>query len=294
MGSKAVYYLKQAFSSFFHNGAMTIASIITVTSCLFLFAAFLLFGFNAEFVGSQIQSQCQIIAYVDIDASDAEARRVFNEISELSNVKEATLETKEEALKNYREFLGKDAIALENLDNNGFLRYSVQISMQDLAKTDDLVKEVQNISGVAEVKNQGDVISKVLRFTTFVNHASIAVMILLACISVFIISNTIKLAVYARRREIHIMKFVGASDRFIRWPFMIEGMLVGIIGSIISLGLCLWGYYKLVLAVYANFPIVSLCSFISVAPVVIGAVVIFGLLIGMIGSSIAVRRHLKV
>ena len=273
---------------------MTLASIITVTSCLFLFAAFLLFGFNAEYIGAQIESQCQIVAYIDINASEADAMRAYNQIASLPEVAEATLETKEEALQNYREFLGSDAIALENIDNVGFLRYNVQISMKNLEDTDKLVSAVEKIDNVAEVRNQRSVIEKVLKLTTFINRASLAVMILLTFISIFIISNTIKLAVHARRKEIHIMKFVGATDRFIRWPFVLEGMLVGIIGSAISLGLCLWGYHSLVKLVAYNFPIFALCPFYSVVWIVVGAVLIFGVLMGMIGSAISVRRHLKV
>ena len=294
MGSKVVYYFKQAFSSFWHNGMMTLASLITVTSCLFLFGAFLLFGFNAEYIGEQIESQCQIVAYIDIDATEADAMRAYNKIDALPEVAEARLETKEEALENYREFLGADAIALENIDNVGFLRYNVQISMKDLENTDQLVSEVEKIENVAEVRNQRSVIERVLKLTTFVNRASLAIMILLTFISIFIISNTIKLAVHARRKEIHIMKFVGATDRFIRWPFVLEGMLVGIIGSAVSLALCLWGYASLVKTVAYNFPIFALCPFYSVVWIVVGAVLIFGVLMGMIGSSISVRRHLKV
>ncbi len=294
LGSKVVYYFKQALSSFWHNGMMTIASLITVTSCLFLFAAFLLFGFNGEYIGRQIQSQCEIIAYVDIACSEAEANRAFNEIKNLPNVESATLETKDQALENYREFLGEDAIALDNITEDDFLRHSVQISMSDLSQTDALADQVREVENIAEVQNQSEIVNKVLKVTNFINRASILVMILLTFISIFIISNTIKLAVHARRREIHIMKFVGATDRFIRWPFMIEGMLVGFLGSLVALGVCLFGYNSLVIMVASNFPVVDLCSFQSVAPIVVGAVLIFGILMGMIGSAISVRRHLKV
>ena len=300
MGSKIVYYFKQAFSSFFRNGFMTLASLVTVTSCLFLFSAFLLFGFNADYIGDQIQSQCQIVAYVDVSCTEAEAMRAYNQISVLPNVGEVTLETKDEALENFRQMLGTNAIAVENIDNTGFLRYSIYISMNDLAKTEELVAEVQKVEHIAEVKNRADVVTKVLRFTTFVNRASLAVMLLLTFISIFIISNTIKLAVHSHRKEIHIMKFVGATDRFIRWPFVLEGMLVGIISSAISLGLSLWGYHSLIKLVDNNFPIVKLyylASTVWIMPlvwIVVGSVLLFGILMGMIGSAIAVRRHLKV
>ena len=294
LGSKIVYYFKQAFSSFWHNGFMTLASLITVTSCLFLFAAFLLFGFNGEFIGRQIQAQCEVVAYVDIDCSEAEANRAFNEIKSLPNVKKAELETKEEALENFREMLGKDAITLDNITEDGFLRYAVYISMDDLSETNSLVDELNKVENIAEVRNQSDIVNKILKVTSFINKASLAVMVLLTFISIFIISNTIKLAVHARRKEIHIMKFVGATDRFIRWPFMIEGMLVGILGSAIALAVCLWGYRSLVIMVASNFPIFVLCSFESMAPIIITAVLLFGILMGMIGSAISVRRHLKV
>lgn len=288
------YHIKSAFHSVFLNRLMSVASILTVACCLFLFGVFLLFTVNVNYLGDQIQAQCEIQAFMDIDISDADAQKVYDEISKLDNVKQAVFETKAQAMENYKEQLGGDAVALEGLEEDNFLRNSVKITLNDLSQANVLVEKLKTIPGVDDVKNRQDIMDSVLRVTNYIKNTSLVIMIILTVVALFIISNTIKLSVNARANEIHIMKYVGATDWFIRWPFVIEGIIVGIVGGILALLVLFAGYGQLYNSLKDFFDIFKLYSFGQIGFMLCGLVMLFGIFMGSVGSIIAIRRHLRV
>lgn len=277
-----------------HNRLMTISSVLTIGCCLFLFSVFLLFTVNINSISDQIQSQCEIQAYIDIAIDGAEAEAIAAEIARVDNVAETTYETKAEAFQNYAAKLGGNSIALEGLEGEDFLRNSVKMSLTDLSQAQKTADAVAAIPGVAEVINHQDTVDNVLRVTGYVQKASLIIMLILMVVSLFIISNTIRLSVASRANEIHIMKFVGATNWFIRWPFIIEGIFIGLIGGIVALGVTFAGYIPLYDSVTSSFTMLSLCPPKSVCGTVIGLVLLLGCLMGAFASTISTTRHLKV
>lgn len=288
------YYFKEAIAGMARNGLMTVASLITVTSCLLLFGVFMLFSININFIGEQIQSQCEIQAFINFEATPEQEQGVVRKVSELANVRTAVFESKAEAMENYRRFLGADAAALDGLEGEQILRSSVKITMKDLRQSDALFREIEGVENVATVKNRKDLVEKVLRLTDIIRTSSLAAMLVFLMIAIFIISNTIKLSVHAREDEIHIMRYVGATDHFIRWPFVIEGMLLGLLGGIASTLLVGVGYNALVGGLRDFLDIFQMRPFGEIGFAVSLTTVCFGILMGTAGSMFSIRNHLLV
>ena len=288
------YYMKSASSSFVRNGIMTIASFITVTCCLFLFGVFLLFTTNMNYISEQIEAQCEIVARININVDDAKQQEIYSRILALENVADAQLETKAQAFNNFKQKLGEDADVMEGLDKEDFLRSSIKITLDDIRKTKQTIAFVSMIDGIDEVENHQDIVGKVVKFTSAVKSGSAIAMLVLLLIAVFIIQNTIKLSVYAREKEIHIMKFVGATDHFIRMPFVIEGIMIGFLGFIVSFAVIALGYNAAIGSVAS---LINLFEFVSLQKCILQLAVsmaAFGVLMGAAGSGMSLKRHLKV
>jgi len=289
------YYCSEAFKSIFHNVLMTLASVITVTGCLLFLGSFTLFSMNLSYIADQVQEDCKMVAYVDRTYAESETERIGEKILALPNVTNAELETKKEAFLGAEAMLKEGGLSLEGFEDDDFLRASYTVTVEDLALSADTAASLRQIDGIEEVSEQQDITDRVLSFTSVIKVALMIAMGVLALIAVFIISNTIKLAVFAREKEIHIMKYVGATDWFIRWPFIIEGIIVGLVGGLISLAACMALYGACTNAIAASdwFPF-DLHAFSTISGSLVLVLLLFGALMGAIGSVIAVRRHLKV
>lgn len=289
-----MYPLKTAFSSLGRNAVMTIASIVTIACCLFLFGVFLLLAFNINYIGEQISSQCELQAYIDENVTELNEERILKEISALPNVESAEFESKTEAFEKYKAQLGDMASALDGMEGEGILRSSVKVSLIDLTKSNETSDEMAAISGVARVRNSQDIIRRVVNVTNVIKFGSFIAMLILLLTAIFIIQNTIKLSVHSREDEIHIMKFVGATDSFIRRPFVVEGVTVGIIGAAIAIIIIAFGYNAATSKITDVLDLFSLYGFSEVALPIAGGLLVFGIIMGAFGSRTAVRRHLKV
>lgn len=288
------YYTKTAFLSLANNRLMTVSSILTIGCCLFLFSVFLLFTLNINYISDQIKSQCEIQAYIDITLDQASAEAIEGEIQKLPNIASTKFESKADAFMNYSARLGGDSVALEGLEGEDFLRNSVKISLKDLTLASETAENVKVIPGVAEVKNHQDTVDRVITVTGYVQNASLIIMLVLMVVSLFIISNTIKLSVASRANEIHIMKFVGATNWFIRWPFIIEGIFIGFLGALLALAVTYLGYTPLYSSVTESFSVIRILSPASVSTQLISLVILFGCLMGSLASTVSTTRHLKV
>ncbi len=276
------------------NGEMTVTAIITVTSCLLLFGIFMLFSINMNYIGEQIQNQCQIEAYINFEATPEEEQAVVNTVKSMENVSECTFVSKADAMKIYREYLGEDAVALDGLDGEEILRSSVKINMTNLEDSQALAAALAKVPNIAKVSNRQEIYQRVLDVTTVIRNGSLIAMLILLIVAIFIISNTIKLSVVARRDEVHIMKYVGATAGFIRRPFVLEGILTGIVGGLISLGLVGAGYDAAIKFMGDFLDIFKLIPLMDMIPFIAGTTIIFGVVMGAIGSSLALIKHLKV
>ena len=288
------YYLKSAANSFIRNGIATLASFITVSCCLFLFGIFLLFIMNLNFVSRQIEEQCEIQVYMTNESGNEALQNAYNKILGIENVLDATFETKDQAFLNFKEMLGESASVLDGLEGHDFLRGSIKVSLKNIRQADEVIKEIEKISGVAEIKNRQDIIRKVISFTEIIRNGSIIAILILLAIAVFIIQNTIKLSVYAREKELRIMKFVGATDRFIKMPFVLEGVMIGTLSFIVSFVLITLGYTPIISSLSQ---LIELFDFIALEECIhiLGiSMALFGIIMGAFGSSISVKRYLKV
>ncbi len=283
------YFISEACKSIWYNKIMTLAALITVTGCLLLFGVFLLFSINVNYIADQVISQCEIQAYInkDIDYSGLEA--IQGQIQAIEGVATVNIETQEQAFKNCVKMLGDRADGL----NSGFLRPSCIVTLKDLRAASSIAEQIKGIQFVESVSNRQDILNNILNTTNIIKGATLAAMLLLSVIAIFIISNTIKLAVHAREKEIHIMKYVGATDWFIRWPFIIEGIIIGFIGSAISIIIVSVAYGS-TLAALSGFNIFEFKALSDIIFILIALLVLMGCIMGAVGSVISVRRHLKV
>ncbi len=289
-----MYSLKTAFASLGKNAVMTIASIITIACCLLLFGVFLLFSFNINYIVGQISEQCELSAFIEENMTELNEERILKEISALDNVETADFESKTEAFERYREQLGEYGDALAGMEGEGILRSSVRVTLSDLTLADETAAQMEAISGVAWVRNSQDTIRKVVNVTNLIRIGSLIAMLILLMSAVFIIQNTIKISVNSREEEIHIMKFVGATDSFIRRPFMLEGITVGVVGAAIAITAIAFGYTAAVEQTADILNMFSLYSFSEVALPLVGGLLLLGIVMGAFGSRTAVKRHLKV
>ncbi|MCG8500090.1 MAG: permease-like cell division protein FtsX [Firmicutes bacterium] len=289
------YFLGEGFTGIWKNSLMTLASIGTVIAALIIFGIFILFSTNLNYIGTQIQDEQEIRAFIDESMTAEQVQEIGRQIEDLAFVRECRLETKEQALENLREDLGEgNERILEGLDEDNPLRDAYIVKLKDIAYTREVAGEISSIDGIAVVREAEEAVDKLLNIMEVIRMFSLGIMILLAFIAVFIISNTIKLAVFARRKEINIMKFVGATDWFIRWPFIVEGMVIGLIGAVIALVLTGYGYSYTTEYISQNLGMFRLRQFDEVFEGVALIFISLGTTIGALGSAISIRKYLRV
>ncbi len=289
------YFVTQGVKGLLSNSLMTLASIGIVIASLVIFGIFVLFGLNINSIGNQIKEQCEINVYLPNDMDRDHVRAIGSQLSEIAYVKEAQLYTKEERLQNYREGLRHDqAEVITTLEADNPLRDAYILSLTDVRMANRVAAEAAKVEGVEEVTNRQDLIQTILSITNTVKNVSIWLLIILAGISIFIISNTIKLGMFSRRKEINIMKFVGATNWFIRWPFIIEGMLLGAVGAAISAVIVMFGYGSALATLQEFMGNITLLETSEVVNIIIIGFALMGMGIGMAGSAMSIRKHLHV
>ena len=288
------YYLSEALKSLWYNKVMAVTSMITVMGSLLLLGFFLIIAANVNALTSEIENQCEIQAFINYEATPEQEQAIYAAVSSLEGIQSITFVSKEEAFESYRASLGDDAGVMDGMASD-FLPASCRIVADDIRQLRPLIEQISQIDGIAEVVSQRETIDHIISFTSVIRKGCVISTILLTVIAIFIISNTIKLDVHARQKEIHIMKYVGATDWFIRWPFIIEGIAVGIIGALASILLLAAGFASVGNAipdfVKSAIFVVPLSRSMPIIAVIL---LIFGAVIGALGSIIAVRKHLAV
>lgn len=289
------YFFSEAFKNIFSNGWMTIASIFTVIASLLVLGVFLTLSINVSNMAGNLEDSYQIVVFVDEKVSDDGVLAIGSQIKNIENVADAVLTTSEERLLILRNKMGDAASKLDRYKDDNPLRDMYQVTLDDLSKSEQTIKDIEKVDGIAKIQRNEEAIDKIVKAADYIKTFSFWIIIALAIVSIFIISNTIKLTVYTRRKEINIMKFVGATDWFIRWPFIIEGIFIGLIGAGVSIALIISGY-SLVISMVDSLGI----AFITMKPLaelmgtIIGSSLGLGAILGGIGSFISVRKHLNV
>ena len=288
------YYIREVFISLRRNNWMSVASIGTVAVSLFIFGMFLMMVMNMNKLAENMESQVQINVYL-LDKVDREqARDIEKDLMEIEGVESVGFVTKDEAMERFKDRLGDQKTLLDALDATNPLpdSFEVTVTNPDLVKT--AAEKMEKLDGVECAKYGQDVMEHLFEITRLLRIFGFTLMLVLAFATLFIISNTIRLTVFARRKEIAIMKYVGATDWFIRWPFVMEGMVLGLFGSIIAAMVLRTAYTAMAEKVYdtlAFFPLIPEQPFLTYITIV---VVISGMVVGAIGSAVSIKKFLKV
>ena len=288
------YYVREGLSSVFVHGFTSLAAMLVIAACLMITGTFALVAYNLDLQIRELEGQSEIVVYIDENVSRDNALALGQKIRALDNVKTAEFVTKEQLFEDYLDSLGEDAYVMEELRDDNPLRDSYQITMDDVSLHADTVKALENINGVAASSSMQEVSERLIQIRQVVNLISYTMVALLGGVSVFIIANTVKLAMFARKEEIAIMKMVGATNPFIRAPFVVEGMFLGLSAASLAF-FVLWGVYAYVSAQLAEgTAILTMVAFAAVWKEVLVTMLGAGLLLGVGGSVITIRRFLKV
>lgn len=290
------YFVSEGLKSFSSNGLMSLASTIIVIASLVVFGIYLLFSMNINHIAKQFEEESEIQIWIDesILPDSAQMQDVENYIRAVPNVNDVEFFSNEEALADYKAQLGADSEYLDGFDTDNPLRDSFKVTLQDISLAEETSAEFAKINGVANVSDNRTSMNKLVLITNVIRHISFWFMLFLGALAVFIISNTIKITLFARRRDINIMKYIGATDSFISWPFIVEGVIIGLVGAVISLVLVSLGYGFFIAQNFVIFKTIEFCSLGQVLLPMICWFAGIGGLLGAFGSAISIRRHLRV
>ena len=292
--STGEYFVQEVFRSLRRNNWMSFAAIGTVAVSLFILGVFLILALNMNRMASMLESQVQISVYLEDRMGESEEKELESKIRNLQGIESVTFVGKEEAKKRLEERLGEQKYLLDSLGDKNPLPDAFEVTVRQSDMIETAANQIIRMDGVESAKYGQDVIEHLFDITRLVRIFGLMLILLLGGATVFIISNTIRLTVFARRREIAIMKYVGATDSFIRIPFVAEGVVLGLIGGSIA-AVALRSFYAGIAAkVYdtlAFFPLIPQYPFMDYITVVI---ILAGMGIGSLGSSISLKRFLKV
>lgn len=292
------YFFTQGRKNIWNNKLMSAASIGIVAASLVLLGIFQLALMNLNGWISQVEQQCEVNVYLKSDISGTNLNRIQSELAGIPEVSEVTFFSKEERVKRTKEttYAGQEYM-LEDLEKDNIVRDSYVLTVNQLASTSQVASLAARVPGVDEVVNRQDLVDKIQAVSSVVRQVGLWLMLLLALIAMFIIANTIRIGLISRSGEVDIMRFVGASNSYIRGPFMVEGIFLGILGATLACGLTFAGYYLLLRSATTVFPGMDqplLLSLKQVWPTLAATFLGIGIGVGFIGSGISIRKHLKV
>ncbi len=292
------YLIGEGFRSIIKQKKMTSASIIIMCATMFIFGAFYLIGENVNFIMKQVESQQGMRVMIKEDATDDQVRNLQTKLKQIDGVNQVTFHSKEDALASMKETLGTHQELLDTYAEDNPFPASYFVTLTDLTLNKDVQAKILELEAVDEIASSDDTISTLASMAKGIQIGTLVLLAILIIISIFIISYTIKLTVYARRREISIMKYVGATNSFIRGPFIVEGIIIGIISAIFSVGI-VGGVYNALINKALTSPVLQrinivLYGFSDIAVKLLAVYLILGIGIGIIGSAISMRKYLKV
>ena len=292
------YLIGEGISNIFKNKKQAATSFGTMCVIMIFFGiCFILVGNFNNFI-KQVEAEQGIQAYITNDATDEEVKTLGEEINALDGVNTIEFVSKEEALQHMKDRLGDKSYLLDGYDQNNVFPSSYVVTLTDLSKSSEVQSKISEMKNVKKITSSDETIGMLVRVAKGVKIGSYVIIIALVGISVFIISNTIKLTVYARRKEISIMKYVGATNSFIRWPFVVEGIIIGLISGAISLAL-IAGLYMVISQNVGFIEFLSnlglrLLDFSDMFNLILIIYLVLGVGIGVLGSSLSMRKYLKV
>ena len=288
------YFVKEAAISLKRNNLMSFASITTVAISLVILGLFLIMVMNLNNMAAHLESQVQINVYLEDNLSEAERYEIGNNIKKIKGVEEITFVTKDEAIERFRERLGEQKYLLDALDDANPLPYSYEVKLTLPEQVKSAAAEIAEYPGVKTAKFGQEAIEQLFKLTHMIRVFGVVLILFLVFATLFIISNTIRLTVFARRKEIGIMKYVGATDWFIRWPFIMVGMALGFGGALIATLVLRTSYSAITNQIYQSFmflPLIPQYPFLTNLTILL---IVLGMIIGALGSAISLKKFMKV
>jgi cell division transport system permease protein len=296
-------HFREGGKSVIRNGWMTFASVGAIAISLLVLGVFLLLALNVNYIAGQIESEVEVRVFLEVNTPEQEVESLHNQIGSMANVSKVVFVSKEEGLEILRETLGEENRGvLDGLDQENPLPDSFTVEVVDpqlvgsVAAQISALNEGKAVPPIMKVDYGKGTVETLFKITRMVRNVGLVLVAGLAFTAMFLIANTIKLTILARRKEISIMKLVGATNSFIRGPFFVEGAILGIFGSIIPVVILIYGYYELLIATKVDLGLM-LIKMLPLQDVVIsmtGLLMGIGIVIGVWGSTLSIRKYLKV
>lgn len=295
MFSKIAYTLKQAFSQMGRNKGMNITSVVAITAMMLILGLFFVAFLNVDLFAKTIEKDYNVVEVFVADGSDDAVKdAIKSKIEKIDGIEKIEYRSKEDAIKIMKKRWGDNAYLLDNIDKNS-LPDSYMVFVKDQKVGNEVNSEISHVNGVDSIKYYQDTVSKLTKITHFIQVSAIVVMTFLIIVSTIIVANTIKLTVFNRSKEIEIMKYIGATDWFVRAPFLIEGIILGIISSAVATGLMHLIYSRLISLLGDDIMRILSVPVLSSSYLIPNLAIIFaslGIGIGTCGSIISIRRFL--
>ena len=293
------YFIGEGFANVFKNKKSTGASLMIMCATMIIFGVFLILGENINHFVSEVEQAQGIQVFATEEATDEQVTELGEKIKAINGVNKIEYVSKEDALNQMKEKFADNQDLLEGYEGeNNIFTASYVVTLTDLNLSTQVQDEISKLDYVKKITSSDETVSTLISLANGIKIVTGVILVLLIVISIFIIANTIKLTVHARRKEISIMKYVGATNGFIRWPFIVEGMIIGIISSLISIILVGLAYNfiaeQMVNSQFMKMMGVSLVSFADMFSSIIFVYMLLGIGIGALGSIISMRKYLKV
>lgn len=292
------YLIGEGFKNVLKNKKSTGASLMIMCATMIIFGVFFMIGENINHIMSELEMQQGMQVFIKDEVTEKGVTELGDKIRALSDVNKVEFVSKEDALNQMKEKVGDKQFLLSGYEENNPFPASYIVTLTDLNKSEDVKNIIDDFEGVKDIQLRGNTINALIRIANLVRIVSGTILMLLVIISIFIIANTIKLTVHARRREISIMKYVGATNNFIRWPFIVEGIIIGVISALISIMLLGVSYNlisdKIITTLGANVINIDLLTFSDMFTLIIIVYLVLGIGIGTLGSIISMRKYLDV
>ncbi|NMA52783.1 MAG: ABC transporter permease [Peptococcaceae bacterium] len=293
--STIIYYLREAFQSVLRNSWLSLASIGVVAVSMFILGSSLLLVFNANNIAYNLESEIEITLFLEDDTGRDQVALMEERLAARPEVAEVRFISKTQGLEDMKESFGENQAILEGLEEKNPLPDALRIKTHTVEQVMPLSQDIEATSQHVERVRYGQgVVEKLLALSKWVRSAGVVVMILLGAAAVFLVATTIRLSVFARRKEIGIMKTLGATNWFVRFPFLLEGLFLGLTGSLLAVVAVYFGYLSLVDRLQVSLPFFQLVSSKDVLIPLVEALIGLGLVIGVTGSMLSLRKFLKV
>ena len=292
--NRITYLFKEGLRGVFSHGFRSFASVTVIAACLIIMGSFGLVAVNVDNLIGTMEEDSQILAFVDETLSDSDARSIEASIRSIANVRDVQFVSREEAMENYKASYG-DSTVFENLDASVF-RNRYVVHLDDITRMKETEAAIDAVNGIADVNAPVSIAEGFIAVRNVVSIITAILIVILLVVSIFMMSNTIKLATFTRRDEIAVMKMVGASNSFIRTPFVVEGLILGLLGAGIGF-LLQWAVYdviaqKISVSIAAN--LIQVMPFSLLMTPLLIVFLGIGVLVGAFGGAMAIRNYLKV